>query len=223
MSNNPAQNGSGAVADNAAAQKSKGGKKGLIIALVLVAVAVAAALIVVNIVLPAQRYEKAQELLNAGDYAEAIALLEQLDDYKDSVSLRVYAREKLKYAEAEELLAKGNTAGAAIAFGKMKDFEDAHDRSLALWAQFRESTNKETISAGIYHTVGLSESGSVYSAGDIDSGLWNTVFWSDMIAVSAGGSHTVGLKSDGHAIAVGGNSAQQCDLSFWWDIKLPNQ
>lgn len=123
--------------------------------------------------------------------------------------------EEEKYAQAETLLKKGDNSHAAMLFGELGDFMDARERSFTLWEQI---TQRETISGGMSHTVGLCNDGTVVAVGNQEDGCCNVSDWNDITAVSAGFYHTVGLRSDGTVVAVGKNDNGQCNVSSWHDI-----
>jgi hypothetical protein len=122
------------------------------------------------------------------------------------------------YEAALALADSGKTYEAALAFYAIKDYRDSWDRCFALWGQI---TTRETVSAGMYHTVGLRSDGTVVAAGeagDFDLGQCEVSDWRDIVAVSGGNGHTVGLRSDGTVLAVGYNRDGQCNVSDWRDI-----
>ena len=119
-----------------------------------------------------------------------------------------------QYEKAEALLSDGKIAQAAIAFGKLGDFRDARERSFAIWAEIAQ---RETISAGNTHTVGLKADGTVVAEGDNEYGQCDVGDWQDIVTVSAGQEHTVGLRSDGTVAAAGNQEDGQCDVSDWRD------
>ena len=80
---------------------------------------------------------------------------------------------------------------------------------------------KDTIAAGLRHTVGLRSDGTVAAVGWNEYGQCNVSDWCHIVAVAAGCAHTIGLKSDGTVIAVGDNEYGQCDVSSWRGIQLP--
>lgn len=124
-------------------------------------------------------------------------------------------QEEAAYLEAEELLASGDRYGAATAFYALGDYRDAWERSFAIWG---EITQRDTISAGSNHTVGLKPNGTVLAVGGDGIDGCDFSNWQDIIAVSAGYAHTVGLRSDGTVVAEGWNRDGQCDVSGWQDI-----
>lgn len=167
-------------------------------------------------------YLRALELLEAEDYDAAIDAFADLGDYKDSRQKLEEARYLKQFAPAEDLLTQGRTAEAAMAFYKLGDKQ----RSFELWDQVAQ---RETVSAGVYHTVGLKTDGTLIVAGsNLDpnskklppagEGQCDVQDWTDIVAVSAGGYHTVGLKKDGTVIAIGLNKGGQCDVGDWTDI-----
>ena len=123
--------------------------------------------------------------------------------------------EEEAYAHAEALLEEGKLGEAAIAFGKLAGFSDARERSFEIWDKIAV---RDTISAGVSHTVALKTDGTVVAAGWDYYGQCDVSGWTDIIAVSTGISHTLGLRADGTVVAVGSNSSGQCDVSDWTDI-----
>ena len=121
----------------------------------------------------------------------------------------------VQYKDALALEKVGKTAEAAMTFGKAGDYEDARERSFRLW---NETTQRDTVSAGSSHTVGLKADGTVVAVGDNEDGQCDVSGWTDIVAISAGDRHTVGLKSDGTLVAAGWNECGQCDVSGWTDI-----
>ena len=158
-----------------------------------------------------EKYNAAVALMEDGKFNASIAAFESLGDYKDS-SERIL---EAQYDAAAALADSGKTAEAAISFGKLVDYQDARERSFALWDAVAV---RETISAGLLHTVGLKSNGEAVAVGDNNDGECNVKSWRDCIAVSAGDYHTVGLKSDNTVIAAGWNKSGQCNVSKWTDI-----
>ena len=157
------------------------------------------------------KYADALALLDAGKYDAAISAFEALGSYKDSHAKIT----ECQYRTALSLKESGNYKEAAIAFGKLGNYADAKAQSFALWAEFAQ---RDTLSAGGSHTVGLKADGTVVAVGNNDQGQCDVSGWRDIIAISAGYNHTVGLKADGTVVAVGSNQAGQCDVSNWKDI-----
>jgi serine/threonine protein kinase len=156
-------------------------------------------------------YENALALLENGQYDEAITAFEALGDYEDSAERVLQAR----YGHADTLAAEGKTYEAARAFYEIKDYRDSWDRCFALWGQI---TQRETISAGVDHTVGIRTDGTVLAVGSKYSGGCDVEDWQDIVAVSAGEYFTVGLRADGTVVAKGYNTWNQCNVSDWTDI-----
>ena len=209
-----------------------------ILSVALPALAVCAAIIVLSVTITrSTRYKKAAELMDAGQYEEAIVLFEKLGDYKDSKSSATRAKRSIKkaeeeaakearaaakekanadaYAEAEALLASGNKAHAAMKFYSIADYKDAWERSFALWDEIAQRDN---VSAGSHHTAGLKTDGSVVAVGNNEVNQCDVSDWTNIVAVFSGYSNTIGLKADGTAVAVGYNEFGQCNVDSWSNI-----
>ena len=77
-----------------------------------------------------------------------------------------------------------------------------------------------TISAGLYHTVGLNRNKTVVAVGDNTYGQLGVSSWINIKAIAAGLNHTVGLTEDGIVVAVGNNIYSQSVIpSDWTNIK----
>lgn len=189
-------------------RKAKAADKKIAIVAGIAAAVIALALVIVNVIIPAVNYSKAEKLLAAGDYDSAIAAFVELGDYKD-------ATKRKSYCEAELFLQAGDMTRAAISFGKSVGYQDARERSMSLWDTIAVRT---TLAAGKAHTAALKTDGTVIAVGDNDDGQCDVSGWTDVVAISAGSYYTVGLKADGTVVAVGNNKNSQCDVSNWIDI-----
>ena len=188
----------------------KNRKIGIVVAIVAVVV-VAAVMVTTKVIIPNAKYNAAVELLNAGKYEESVAAFEAMGDYKD-------AKDRIPeayYAQAESLLSAGKSKEAIVAFWASDNYKDARDRVLPLWD---EIAIRDTVAAGIFHTVGLKANGTVVAMGYNGEGQCDVDDWTDIVAISADGYYTVGLKADGTVVAVGDNTDGQCEVSDWRDI-----
>ena len=205
------------LAQKAAQEKAKKKRKRILILICLLLIAAAAAG-VKFILIPTLGYQKAAQLMEQGEYEEAILAFTALDGYRDSAAqLQVCETAILdgKYAAAESLLANGQNAQAAQAFYELCEYQDARQRCMELWNTVAQ---RDAISAGGDHTVGLKADGTVVAMGDNSYGQRDVSDWKDIVAISAGTRHTVGLKADGTVVAVGYNKDGRCDVSDWKDI-----
>ncbi|MDY4754621.1 MAG: TIR domain-containing protein [Candidatus Faecousia sp.] len=119
------------------------------------------------------------------------------------------------YRNAVKLMEQGNYEKAVIAFSSLGDYRDARQHSMELWNTIAQ---RDTISAGGSHIVGLKADGTVVAVGSNYYGKSDVSDWRNCVAISAGGYHTVGLKADGTVVAVGYNKYGQLDVSGWKDI-----
>ena len=163
-------------------------------------------------------YNKAVELMDNGNYKEAIEIFTDLDDYKDSKELISLSNEK-HLAPIREKLRINETISAGafhtVALKSDGTVVAACDNDFSR-CNIDDWTDIIAISAGSSHTVGLKSDGTVVATADsLDSKIKN---WTDIVAISAGSSHTVGLKSDGTVVAVGDNEDGQCEVSDWTNI-----
>jgi beta-lactamase regulating signal transducer with metallopeptidase domain len=87
-------------------------------------------------------------------------------------------------------------------------------------------TNRQMLSAGPLHVVGLRKNGTVvarFSIKDLDTGQFDISTWKDIVSVAAGGEAwaysllTIGLKKDG-TVASTDKWGNMFDVSSWKDI-----
>ena len=173
--------------------------------------AIIAFIILLNtVIIPSANYNKGMELLESGDYDKAIEVFLSLGDYKDVSDKQAFCY----YNKGIKLLESGDYDKAIGAFFAAGDYKDAVGKR----AEYLINRNRETISGGSSHIVGLKSDGTVVATGRNGDGQCDVSDWKDIVAISAGDYHTVGLKSDGTVVATGDNDYGQCDVSGWRDI-----
>ncbi|MBR5411051.1 MAG: hypothetical protein IK104_10320 [Clostridia bacterium] len=97
-------------------------KTGLIVGLIAGLVAVGAAVaVVLLVVMPQQKYNKAKDLLNAGDYDAAYDAFEALGDYKDSADML----DEVRYRQAKDYLRAKQYDKAYDAFDALGSYADS--------------------------------------------------------------------------------------------------
>lgn len=208
-----------ARAEAAAAEaRAKKAKKTAIIVVPLLAVIVAAYFLTTLVIIPTVKYNKAVDLMDAGQYEEAIAAFMAMEGYKDSEE-QISACETVildsKYGNAIALMDAGNPFEACRIFASLDGYKDSNELIADFWDK---TATRDTLAAGDMHTVCLKSNGAVDAVGYNYDGECDVYGWTDIVAVAAGDSHTVGLKSDGTVVAVGWNDEGQCDVSDWTDI-----
>jgi len=82
-----------------------------------------------------------------------------------------------------------------------------------------EDTDKNLISAGNYHLIGININGDVFSVGSNKYGEGNVDNWENIVSVSAGYKYSLGLKKDGTVVAVGEHSFDKVNVEDWENIK----
>ena len=155
------------------------------------------------------KYDAAAALMEEGKYIEAISAFTALGGHRDSAA-QIQA---CNYAIAESLLVDGQNLQAAQAFFKLGAYQDARQRCMEAWNTVAQ---RDIISAGEEHTVGLKADGTVVAVGDNVNVQCDVSSWKDIVAISTGDFHAVGLKADGTVVAAGRGS--ECNVSGWKDI-----
>lgn len=171
-------------------------------------------LAVTRYVIPQQKYNAAQVLLEAGRREEAIEAFRALGTFKDSPD-RVLGIQVDWYNQAEQLLAAGDPLRAAAAFGGLKDFQDARERSRALWETIVPA---QTITAGGWFTAALRSDKTAVAIGDDREKQCWVSSWLNIRSISAGWEHTLGLRTDGTVVASGYNGDGRGEVDGWRDM-----
>ena len=195
--------------DDQAAEEARR-KRNKIIAVISV-VAIAAIAVTTRAVLLSNRYNAAVEMVQNGQYDEAIAAFKAAGDYSDAAT----KVKELQYQKGERLLVEQDSEAAAQAFASGVGYQDALKRSYQIRYQ---DLHEGKIAAGDDHTVGLKADGTVVAAGSSRYGQRDVSDWTDIVSIAAGDYHTVGLKADGTVVAAGWNSSGQCNVRDWTDI-----
>ena len=200
-----------------------------------------------TVILPEEKYQKAESLLQEGDLDSAETAFMDLGDYKDSAD-RVL---EIRYDEAELLLKQGNLEGAVTIFTELGEYKDSAERI----SEIRYSEAEQLLEEGdydgaeaVFAELGnyndsadrvlevcytkaemLLEQQNYYSAAVAfaqiseysDARERSLALWDRMAVrhtVSAGYCNTLGLRVDGTVTAKGDNTNGQCNVSDWTDV-----
>ena len=126
--------------EQAPAPKKK--RTGLIIGIIAaVIVVLAAAVIVLKVLIPGSKYAEGEALLAAGQYEEAIAVFEDLGDFKDSP----YMVNKSQYKYGVALYEDGEFKKAMKVFKALGDFKDSEDQVEACEEGLRNQAYTEAL------------------------------------------------------------------------------
>ncbi len=156
------------------------------------------------------RYNRASALSKEGEYLKAIAILENLGNYRNSE--RLLSDIRFVVTGSKALCFTGSYAVGLKNDGTLIHNMRKDPEEILGWESIA------AIDEGLNHYVGLRYDGTVIAAGSNSYNQCNVFLWTDIIAVSAGDNHTIGLKSDGTLVATGDNKKGQCEISDWTDI-----
>ena len=178
-----------------------------------IAAACFAAIIILStqVFIPMAEYNKAEELLESGQYPKAAMTFARAGNYRDA---------KQQFAKYRDILNQSVISAGAYHTVGLKSDGTVVAVGENDYGQCNVNTWQDIVAviAGSYHTVGLKSDGTVVATGNNDDGQCNVDDWRDIVAINAGNSYTLGLKSDGTVVATGDNFAGQCDVSDWHDI-----
>ena len=166
----------------------------------------------------ADKYAEAVALLDEEKFYEAVLAFYDLGNYKDSPSQALYAANRYYYQEGTKLMEQEKYLLAARCFAD-SDYDDSDDQRWTALASYWASQMCR-VAAGAYHSVGVSNSGSISKAGENDHGQCDLTNGSSILSLNAGYSFTVALRDDYTASAWGNNNVHQCDVSGWNSIVM---
>ena len=107
------------------------------------------------VLVPSNKYNQASELALAGNFDGAIAMFEELGDYKDSA----YQVKETTYLKAEDLYNNGDKIAAAQIFYNLR-FDDSEDRLAAIKKELIDNAKKgDIILFGAYEQDGDTSNG----------------------------------------------------------------
>ena len=119
-----------------AAKKKAKTKKISMIAAACAVVVIAAIVVITQVVVPSSKYNSAVALMNEGKYQQAITAFEELDEYKDSITLlekceilleeqELQAEKEATYTEGLTALEDGDYDTAYALFFELEDYKDS--------------------------------------------------------------------------------------------------
>ena len=206
-------------------RKAKAAEKKIAIVAGIATAVIALVLVIVNVIIPAVNYSKAEKLLAAGDYGNTIEAFAALGDYKDAAEripqtedAKIEAQKAQNYADAELLLASGDYDGAAEVFEALGGYKDAAEKmaQAEISNDYVDAEQLQVQEKNVEAALAFYKLSGYKDARERSLALWDDIAKRD--SISARDDHTVGLKADGTVAAVGYNEDGQCNVSGWTDI-----
>lgn len=146
-----------------AEHNAKRNKKIAIICAAVAVVALAAFLVVTQIIVPNAKYNDAVGLMESGQYEEAIAAFETMDEYKDSADKFL----ECKYLAATEQMEAGNVVEAYEALITLEGYKDSSDKANSIYNAYK-SAKLQSAQVGDYAFFGSYEQDNDASNGKED-------------------------------------------------------
>lgn len=164
-------------------------------------------LIITQVIIPRQYYNKAESLYYSGKVFESYRYFIKANGYNFSGSyLASFDNRYIALGGYHTVKQEG--VGKVIAVGN-NDFGQC---DVSNW------NGVISVAASDNHTLGLRFDGTVLSTGDNTYGQCDVADWKNIFAISTNRSHSVGVKLDGTVVAVTTNDVGQCDVEDWKDI-----
>lgn len=190
-------------------KKERRKKIGIGILLGLVAALICVTLLI-EYIIPNSIYNSAISLKNSGEYGQAIELLKEIDDFKDSR----LQRKECYYKIGKYFLDKNNKKEAVLYFLAADDFSDSKE---ILSGIMNELTVKQTIDADLA-TAALKADGTVVVTGvpEDHSKYWEV--WSDITYVTTSRNNVYGIKADGSVVGGVFESMSDEEKAEWTNV-----
>ena len=180
--------------------------------------AVLAVAVIVIFLLPANRYSRAEKLMEQENYSRAAEIFESLKDYEDSGKKAALCRRELDYRQAEELMDQEKYSEAADIFDSLGSYKDSEEKAeecrltiTYLQAEAHLENGEYYEAATLFYAIA-----HFRDARERSFACWDAITVRETISADSG--ITVGLKADGTVVAVGSNYYGQCDVDSWSDI-----
>ena len=171
-------------------------------------------------------YQKAQQLMDDGEYPAAAEAFDALDGYDDSADKAQEARHLQEMAQdyqaAQQLMDDGEYLAAAEAFDALDGYDDSADkaqeaRHLQEMAQDYQAA-QQLMDDGKYMQAMWAFSALDFRDSAEKAQEAKSKYISNQPALAGGIDHTVGLCNDGTVVATGENDEGQCNVGNWTDI-----
>ena len=194
-------------------EKSKKVFKGAVIVALCSIVSIVVVIGVLNtVIIPKVKYNDAIDLMEMGKYREAIVLLGELEDYKDSEN---YYSNALKIIADRNSVSAGNSHtvclksdGTVVAVGS----NEYGQCNVEDWSDI------VSVSTGGHRTIGMKSDGTIVIAGDCGSYEHDLRNYRDFVSVSSSFYNIVGLKSDGTVVVMNDGAHGEGDVQSWKGI-----
>lgn len=192
------------------------------------AIIIAAAVIIVvsgyfavNAIVQNNAYNAAAELMNCGNYKEAILAFEAIDGYKDSSQQIEFCRAAIlerDYSNAMALFEEGKYDEAMEIFIILDSYRDSKEKTKEIPKAKAYAQAEQLLAQGKKAEAAM----AFVNIGDYKDAMKRSfTIWDDIVERDTIGTemyHTVALKTDGTVVAVGDNEYGKCDVSGWTDI-----
>lgn len=199
-------------------------KKIAIIATPFLCAAIVFIIVLNSVIIPNGKYNDAVDLMNTGEYIEAISAFSLLEGYKDSAAKIEECNSAIKekeYLAAIDLMKSKKYDEAITAFEKLYGYKDSKKKieecnTYILDYKYKEAASLLEQGAELKAAIAFGKLGDFSDARERSIEIWDKKAIKETL--SAGSDHTVALKSDGKVVAVGDNSNGQCNVSGWSGI-----
>ena len=171
-------------------------------------------------------YQKAQQLMDDGEYLAAAEAFDALDGYDDSADkaqeVRHLQEMAQNYQTAQQLMDDGEYPAAAEAFDALDGYDDSADkaqeaRHLQKMAQ-NYQTAQQLMDDGKYMQAMWAFSALDFRDSAEKAQETKSKYISNQPALAGGFGHTVGLCNDGTVVATGNNGLGECSVDSWSDV-----
>ena len=173
-------------------------------------------------------YQSGIMKLEEGSYQEAIEILENLGDYRDSYYYVEAARNCIKKQEEENValyskgafyFAREDYMQALSIFEQLNGYSDSETLTVECRTRLKRLALSATVSAGVRDSASITADGHVTLVGENFRDISIIKDWDKIISVSVGSNLVAALKSDGTVVtAKRNNNPYRFDTSGWTDI-----
>ena len=200
-------------------KRTKKIKKILAIAIPILIIAVFLFVLFYQVIIPNSRFEQATQLIESGNYDEALRILDNLserdEDEKIVKAINVASEKKMEedYQSALNFMKNGKSIEALTILMKISNYKES-----AIYIRDLVEECKNLINAVTTRTYAIRSDGALLSTGNKTSFRGLTNVYNNILQLSSENDHCLGLKSNGTVIATGSNDYGQLDVQEWKNI-----
>lgn len=171
-------------------------------------------------------YDYAKKLFDDNKLIESRKYFLQIEGYENSaeyisrIDIKMAdSTARAAYNEAKSYYDEGSYQLALRIYDDLGDYDDSRERAALCRENIQRLNLSHTIAGGIGYSLGITNEGTVKTAGRNSENQCSVDLWEEIISIDGYGIYTIGLKRDGTVNVAGNlNKNQMKEISTWEHI-----